>query len=474
MFHKSTPYRIKTLTRILCSNKIVRNNTRAFISTESVSIGHITRDIKEVQNEEYVPRNYYSNNENQSTIHHLQWMMQKDILGQDIFLLGPPGPSKRHLTMQYLELTNRELEYISLSRDTTESDLKQRREIVSGSATYFDQSAVRAATKGRILVLDGIEKAERNVLPVLNNLLENREMHLEDGRTLIPASRYDELLEMYGLEEMDKWKLVRVDENFRVIALGLPVPWYRGNPLDPPLRSRFQARDISMFSYQETVTMKDEARLRTQHNEHKYQKLSIRSHTIDTGHESRNSILAENYPIGTSILKSDEYYTSLSDRVLMWLDLATQNGSCSEAIASFKKLPIIKSRVVTAGATIVPPRRGYSKAFDNYKIDNHIMYDLDRDESLDANLDDDYYFNDESFLKCSAVNLERDIGEEKDTFIVSDDNAKCINIKPYSDMTEFSNVNDKRQLHIFMPNFPRSFCDFDDISVMSKNSSMAQ
>jgi von Willebrand factor A domain-containing protein 8 len=28
---------------------------------------------------------------------------------------------------------------------------------------------------GRVLVLEGIEKVERNVLPVLNNLLENRE-----------------------------------------------------------------------------------------------------------------------------------------------------------------------------------------------------------------------------------------------------------------------------------------------------------
>ena len=34
---------------------------------------------------------------------------------------------------------------------------------------------------GSILVLDGIEKAERNVMPLLNNLLENREMALEDG-----------------------------------------------------------------------------------------------------------------------------------------------------------------------------------------------------------------------------------------------------------------------------------------------------
>jgi hypothetical protein len=55
---------------------------------------------------------------------------------------------------------------------------------------------VRAAVEGRVLVLEGVEKAERNVLPVLNNLLENREMHLEDGRFLIPATRYDKLLQV--------------------------------------------------------------------------------------------------------------------------------------------------------------------------------------------------------------------------------------------------------------------------------------
>ena len=102
--------------------------------------------------------------------------------------------------MQYLELTQRELEFVALSRDTTESDLKQRREILNGTAHYIDQAAVRAAVQGRILVLEGIEKAERNVLPVLNNLLENREMHLEDGRLLIPAARYDKLLQEHGQE----------------------------------------------------------------------------------------------------------------------------------------------------------------------------------------------------------------------------------------------------------------------------------
>ena len=86
-----------------------------------------------------------------------------------------------------------------------------------------------------------------------NNLLENREMHLEDGRLLIPAERYDKLLEENGQEELDKWQLVRVSENFRVVALGLPIPHYSGNPLDPPLRSRFQARDVRHISFGEQL-----------------------------------------------------------------------------------------------------------------------------------------------------------------------------------------------------------------------------
>lgn len=41
-----------------------------------------------------------------------------------------------------------------------------------------------------------------------------------------------------------------MSEDFRVIALGLPAPRYPGHPLDPPLRSRFQARHIPPPSYE--------------------------------------------------------------------------------------------------------------------------------------------------------------------------------------------------------------------------------
>ena len=52
------------------------------------------------------------------------------------------------------------------------------------------------------------------------------------------------LADPFSAEELADLRLVRVSEHFRVVALGLPVPRYVGNPLDPPLRSRFQAYDL--------------------------------------------------------------------------------------------------------------------------------------------------------------------------------------------------------------------------------------
>ena len=76
------------------------------------------------------------------------------------------------------------------------------------------------------MILDGLEQVERNVLPSLNNLLENREMNLDDGRRL-------------GSKDLP------VHPQFRVLATGLQTPPYGpGFPLDPPLRSRFQSRFV--------------------------------------------------------------------------------------------------------------------------------------------------------------------------------------------------------------------------------------
>ncbi|KAG7095577.1 hypothetical protein E1B28_006310 [Marasmius oreades] len=167
----------------------------------------------------------------------LHFMLQKYLLGQDVFLISQPGPYARRLALTFASIINSEYEYIALHRDVGETELKQGREIrEGGNLVYVDSPAVNAAKYGRLLILEGIEKAERGIMPVLNNLLENREMNLEDGTHIVHPQRYA-LLD-------DTKKFIPAHKDFRVIAIAAPVPPYPGYPLDPPFRSRFQARFI--------------------------------------------------------------------------------------------------------------------------------------------------------------------------------------------------------------------------------------
>ena len=52
--------------------------------------------MQEPQYPELVPRDYLPGGTiPPQTMKDLKWMMQKDLLGQDIFLLGRPGPLRR-------------------------------------------------------------------------------------------------------------------------------------------------------------------------------------------------------------------------------------------------------------------------------------------------------------------------------------------------------------------------------------------
>ncbi|KAK6061173.1 ATPase family protein [Cooperia oncophora] len=217
-----------------------------------LKLGSLRIPIKEATRPELVPARFsaFEVRAPDEALGHLKWLLQKEILGQDVFLIGIPGALRSDIVLQYLELCNREYEYLAITRDTTESDIKQRREIRSGTAFYTDLCAVRAALHGRILVIDGVEKAERNVLPILNNLLENREMQLDDGRFLMRPDKYDKLTSNYTARELGDMGIERVSERFHVIALGLPVPRFHGNSLDPPLRSRFQCRNVTEPSFE--------------------------------------------------------------------------------------------------------------------------------------------------------------------------------------------------------------------------------
>lgn len=45
-----------------------------------------------------------------TTLRRLRWMLQKEALGQDVFLVGPPGPAKRRLAASFAQLVGAEVQ----------------------------------------------------------------------------------------------------------------------------------------------------------------------------------------------------------------------------------------------------------------------------------------------------------------------------------------------------------------------------
>ena len=209
-----------------------------------VSIGGVTLPVRtDLAAPELVP--WVANNPldlgSQGSLGALRWLMTQLALGQDMMLLTDPGPRARRLAEWICTLLGREAEYVGITRDTTESDLKQRREIRRCTVCYEAAPPLRAALHGRVLLLEGVEKAERNVLPLLNNLLENREMALEDGSFLsasVPSTASDDAKAGHGVAGATpkSQRVLRCHPDFVVLGLGLPQPAYAGNALDHPLR----------------------------------------------------------------------------------------------------------------------------------------------------------------------------------------------------------------------------------------------
>ena len=244
-------------------------------SRSVVRIGDVEKQIRPLDElsdaqRRKVPSGYLIHlRDDPTALSHLRWLLQKDRLGQDALLAGYGGAAaahRRRLALAYAELAQRPVELLTLSRDTTEADLKQRRLLVrrreeaesgggggdhdgqvSARIAFQDQAPVRAALGGHLLILDGLQCAERNVLPTLNNLLENRELPLEDGRLLVSAERYRYLQEQQQQQQQTDSPmlqfLVPVHEDFRCLAL-LSVGGRGRHGLDPPVRSRFQIRRV--------------------------------------------------------------------------------------------------------------------------------------------------------------------------------------------------------------------------------------
>lgn len=105
-----------------------------FFAGDTINIGEVSYKLKKPQNPELVPVKHckyfsllelqtqsvttckkkdmiwlplcvaspVSDSLPQTVVQHLRWIMQKDLLGQDVFLIGPPGTLRRSIAMQYL------------------------------------------------------------------------------------------------------------------------------------------------------------------------------------------------------------------------------------------------------------------------------------------------------------------------------------------------------------------------------------
>ncbi|KAG5651686.1 hypothetical protein H0H81_007817 [Sphagnurus paluster] len=202
-------------------NNLLKELSPAQISVGTLKLGNIVYEVpaaaapsRLARTKDLLDINDAVNRDN------LHFLLQKYLLGQDVFLVSQPGPYARRLALTFASMINTEYEYIALHRDVGETELKQGREIrKGGNLVYVDSPAVSAVKHGRLLILEGIEKAERGIMPRYAQL--DADNSLGSGHSFVAAHK-----------------------NFRVIAIAAPVPPYPGYPLDPPFRSRFQSRFI--------------------------------------------------------------------------------------------------------------------------------------------------------------------------------------------------------------------------------------
>ena len=94
-----------------------------------LTIGTITVPVYEAKDPLVTPTFSLISLKSEENKSHLHWLLQKYILDQNAYLLGPPGPFARHLALTFGYLMKKEVEILVLHRDSGESELKQGREI---------------------------------------------------------------------------------------------------------------------------------------------------------------------------------------------------------------------------------------------------------------------------------------------------------------------------------------------------------
>ena len=170
-------------------------------TASELQIGSVKISIKPAEEPKKVPSPLFYHNDAQDSV--LESLLSDWQLGEHLLLVGNQGVGKNKLADRFLELLQREREYIQLHRDTTIQQLTAAPALKDGKLEYEDSPLVKACLAGHVLIIDEADKAPTHVTAILRSLLEAGHIRLPDGRVI---SRDD---------DAD----IKLHPNFRIIAL---------------------------------------------------------------------------------------------------------------------------------------------------------------------------------------------------------------------------------------------------------------
>ena len=158
---------------------------------------------------------------------YLDWNNSLDILERAynaslfVLIIGPKGTGKTTLVHEFAAKKNLKLESVNLSLRTRESHLVGSKTMESGTVSFDEGVLVKSMKQGGIMYLDELNTAEPDMLPRLDEVLDDR-------RKLV-------LKESTGEQ-------IKAKDDWFVIATINPLSHVGTKELPPQLLSRFPVR----------------------------------------------------------------------------------------------------------------------------------------------------------------------------------------------------------------------------------------
>lgn len=184
--------------------------------------------------------------------------------------------------------------------------------------------------------------------------------------------------------------------------------------------------------------------------------LCVKSNSIDVNVERENyDKLGIISPYFTCNNYVEPYTDTLSERVMVWLDLAIQNGNYT------KELKIQPQRIVTA--CHISQKRQHSAVKRRSLADCKLNTNCDREEDT-FHVEGISQSVNSSDLVGDVISKENDARHQ-----LSSEVEENIVVKGLEQTLPRKKMNSvKRQLHIFMPNLPNKYSDCDSSILSSK------